>query len=146
MTEQDHKDDCHRGGCLCGAIRFRADGPPHHVSYCHCEQCRHHSGAPFAVFATYAAAAVHFEKGALRWFRSSDIAQRGFCAACGTPMAWRGNAHPDWLDIGVGTFDDARGFTLQDHVWAGSALPWITIDDHLPRYMRDRSSARLTES
>jgi hypothetical protein len=83
---------------------------------------------------------VSLAQGALSWYRSSDIAQRGFCSACGTAMAWRGDAHPDWLDLGVGTFDDASHFTLQDHVWHGSALPWLQIDDGLPRYTRERKS------
>ncbi len=141
MSQQDHK-----GGCLCGAIRFRTQGQPHHVSYCHCQQCRRHSGAPVAAFATYAKDSVSFEQGALAWFESSDIARRGFCAACGTPMVWHGNAHPDWLDVGVGTFDDANDFILQDHLWQDSALPWLKIDDHLPRYARERPKSKLHNS
>lgn len=28
------------GGCLCGAIRYRAQGEPYHQTHCHCETCR----------------------------------------------------------------------------------------------------------
>ena len=135
----------HKGGCLCGAIRYRAQGQPHHVSYCHCSQCRRHSGAPVAAFATYASKDVTFEQGALTWYRSSNIARRGFCATCGTVMAWQGDAHQDWYDIGVGTFDNARDFTLQDHLWLDSALPWFHIDDDLPRYKRERPKSKLAD-
>lgn len=127
---------------MCGAIRYRAQGQPHHVSYCHCSQCRRHSGAPVAAFATYESKNVTFEQGALSWYRSSAIARRGFCAACGTAMVWQGNAQQDWYDIGVGTFDDAADFILQDHLWLDSSLPWFHIDDDLPRYPRERSKAR----
>ena len=36
----------HTGGCRCGAVRFEASADPHHVSYCHCKDCRRASGAP----------------------------------------------------------------------------------------------------
>ncbi|MEO8558924.1 MAG: GFA family protein, partial [Rhodospirillales bacterium] len=123
-----------------------AQGQPHHVSYCHCGQCRRHSGAPVAAFATYASDAVTFEQGALTWYRSSTIARRGFCAQCGTAMVWQGDDHRDWFDIGVGSFDDANDFTLQDHLWLDSALRWFQIDDHLPRYARERLKSKLPVS
>lgn len=134
----DQHAKIHEGGCLCGAIRYRAQGRPHHVSYCHCGQCRRHSGAPVAAFATYKSDAVTFERGAISWYRSSAIARRGFCATCGTTMAWQGDAHADWIDLGVGTFDDAGDFELQDHLWLDSALPWFHVADDLPRYRRER--------
>jgi hypothetical protein len=131
------------GGCLCGAIRYRAQGQPHHLNYCHCRQCRRHSGAPVAAFASYPASAVVFEQGAPSWFASSAIARRGFCIRCGTPMLWQANDRRDWYDIGVGTFDDASDFVMNDHVWTGRALPWLHIADDLPRYERGRRSPKL---
>jgi hypothetical protein len=60
-------------------------------------------------------------------------------------MAWQGDAHRDWYDLGVGTFDDAGDFVLQDHLWLDSALPWFRVDDHLPRYPRERPKAKLPD-
>jgi hypothetical protein len=133
----------HRGGCLCGAIRYRALGQPQHVNYCHCGQCRRHSGAPVAAFATYPSRNVIFERGELSWYRSSDIARRGFCAQCGSVMVWQGDSHRDHYDIGVGSFDDATGFVPEDHIWTERALPGFPIDDHLPRYKRERPKSKL---
>ena len=39
------------GGCLCGDVRFVAEGRPYRVGLCHCLDCRKHHGAPFATFA-----------------------------------------------------------------------------------------------
>ena len=35
------------GGCLCGAVRYRAISSPIRGVICHCSMCRKHSGAPY---------------------------------------------------------------------------------------------------
>jgi len=126
------------GGCLCGAIRYRVAGQPFAVNYCHCDQCRRHSGAPVAAFASFKRDKLAWTRDRPRLFKSSDIAHRGFCAACGTTLTWEGIASPDEIDIGVGTFDDASSFAPKEHLWTGAAIPWLHIQDALPRYRRSR--------
>ena len=46
------------GRCLCGAVRFTADGPPKWTGYCHCQSCRRHTGAPVSAYAGFEAANV----------------------------------------------------------------------------------------
>ncbi|RDY66007.1 hypothetical protein DX912_15040 [Lysobacter soli] len=48
------------GGCLCGAIRYRATAEPLRGVICHCGMCRRHSGAPALAF-------VHFPATAFTW-------------------------------------------------------------------------------
>ncbi len=49
------------GHCLCGRIRFVADGEPQWVAYCHCGFCRRHTASPVACFVNFALDRVHFE-------------------------------------------------------------------------------------
>jgi len=28
------------GGCLCGGVRYRIDGPAEWIVHCHCSECR----------------------------------------------------------------------------------------------------------
>ena len=34
------------GGCMCGAVRYKASGEAVSVIHCHCLSCRRHTGAP----------------------------------------------------------------------------------------------------
>jgi hypothetical protein len=93
------------GGCQCGAIRFACDTPPDNVHVCHCRMCQKAVGGPFAVICPVLKTQFRVTRGEISWFRSSVLARRGFCQACGTPMIFD---YPDYPDIGVlvGCFDD----------------------------------------
>lgn len=128
----------HEGGCLCGAVRYRADAPPKHVNHCHCRMCRVGSGAPILTWVTFSRDRFRWTKGAPTMRRSSDIAQRGFCNTCGTALLWQGDAGPGEIDVTAGSLDRPEGIAPQDHLWTESALPWFTVVDDLPRYQRSR--------
>jgi len=105
------------GGCLCGAIRYRADAPPVRGVICHCSMCRRHSGAPALAFVHFPAASFAWVAGEPRWYRSSRHAERGFCAACGSTVAMREEVLPDRVQVCIGSLDDPDRVTIDDHVW-----------------------------
>jgi hypothetical protein len=47
-------------------------------------------------------------------YRSSPIAQRGFCSACGTPLTFEFD-DDDKMDLTVGSFDNPYHFTPKGH-------------------------------
>jgi hypothetical protein len=128
----------YEGGCLCGAVRYRAEGAPRHVNHCHCRMCRVGSGAPILTWVTFAREKFKWTKGAPTLRRSSDIAMRGFCNTCGTALLWQGDAGPGEIDVTAGSLDRPEGIAPQDHLWTESAVPWLTVVDDLPRYKRSR--------
>ena len=134
-------DDITRnGGCLCGAIRFAARGAPTMTNYCHCQMCRKAGGAPVVAWATYRIEQVDIT-GPIKFYRSSERAERGFCPNCGSAMVWRrvareGGSEVTHLDLTVGCFDDPRGLGPGSHIFMESAIPWLHVHDDLPRHMK----------
>jgi hypothetical protein len=117
------------GGCLCGAVRFRAVGAPRWTAWCHCQSCRRHSGAPVSVFVAFETSAVEVTQGAITKFPSSPGTVRGFCATCGSTLTCEGCVRPDELHIHVGAFDRAAEFGPSFHIFAEERLPWLCLAD-----------------
>ena len=48
------------GGCLCGAVRYEAEGEPMAAGFCCCRDCRKASGSGFIPFMGFRSSAVMF--------------------------------------------------------------------------------------
>ena len=93
------------GGCQCGRVRYAVAIDAGEAYLCHCRMCQRATGG-------VCAALVQVRKDSVTWlqsepdrFRSSPIATRGFCVACGTPLTYEGDAS-EHLDLTVGSFDE----------------------------------------
>lgn len=99
------KQKIYEGGCLCGHIRFSANGPALKPHTCSCRQCQRHSGALTQVW-------VEFSQDQVRWtgpggepakWRSSEWSSRAFCPVCGSTIGAIDD-NPT-LALAVGIFD-----------------------------------------
>jgi len=77
------------GGCHCGAVRYRSTALMDNSHICHCRMCQKAVGNFFAALVGAPNDALVWTRGAPATFASSDLAERGFCAACGTPLFYR---------------------------------------------------------
>ena len=127
--------ECHTGGCLCGAVRYRVRGPLREAVACHCGQCVKSHGN----FATYTAAAREdlelTETRGLKWYRSSEVARRGFCAECGSRLFWENPDYP-YVAIAAGSLDDPSVVRLARHIFTEHLAGYYEIADDLPRLPR----------
>ncbi len=76
------------GGCQCGAVRYEWVQPPQYASICYCRMCQKASGQPFMAFVGGRSERLRWTHGAPSIFGSSNIAERGFCRDCGTPLTY----------------------------------------------------------
>jgi hypothetical protein len=122
------------GGCLCGEVRYRAEADPLRAVICHCGVCRKVSGSAFLSFVHFPAAAFTWIRGEPTRYRSSDEAERGFCPRCGSTLTMHESVLADRVLVALGSLDRPQDVTPDDHVWTESQLPWLRIDDDLPRF------------
>jgi len=120
------------GRCLCGGVRFEVHGPLRPIIYCHCGMCRR-SGGHFAAATACAPADLRLlAAGALRWYRSSATARRGFCGTCGSQLFWE-PAHGGHLSIWAGALDPPTGLTAARHIFTAEKGDYYAIEDGLPQ-------------
>jgi hypothetical protein len=117
------------GGCQCGAVRFALSAAPVKVSICHCRMCQKAAGAPFASFADIELGDFAWTRGKPSAFRSSSIAERDFCANCGTPLSCR---RIDGPRIMTGTFDRPDRLIPIRQYGTESRLGWVVAIANLP--------------
>ena len=113
------------GGCACGKVRFTARVENDEAYLCHCRMCQRATGSVSIAFKNMKKADVAWESEP-DWYRSSPIAGRPYCAACGTSL---GFAFPDSdnMDLTIAAFDDPSRFKPQQFsAWRACIGPGST--------------------
>lgn len=124
------------GGCQCRRIRYTANVDPLEAYLCHCRMCQRATGGIAAAFVGVARADVAWEREP-DWYASSPIAERPFCARCGTPLGFRFQQGSTNMDLTIGSFDDPSDFVPKHHFGAESLHEaWIDTS-RLPRFRSD---------
>jgi hypothetical protein len=121
------------GGCQCGAVRFALKAVPNRVSICHCRMCQKAAGAPFASFADIERSDFTWTRGKPAAFKSSSIAERDFCSACGTPLSFRRIDGPR-IEIMTGAFDRPDHVIPTQQFGTESRLGWVVGISNLPSH------------
>jgi hypothetical protein len=127
------------GGCLCGRIRYRIDGPFGIVTNCHCSMCRKAQGSAFATNASVARKDFQLLQGEefITEYESSEGKFRCFCRVCGSPAYSYRVADPASLRVRFGTLDGDPGVRAMAHFAVDSKAPWYELSDALPRLDSD---------
>lgn len=122
------------GGCLCGALRYEADGEPLFAGHCYCSDCRRASGSGFIPFMGFSSSAVRFS-GETRKFvsksaRGSD-AVRNSCPICSSLVFGGEIGKTDSFTIYAGSLDDPSSFRPTIAIFARGRPPWAMIPPDL---------------
>ena len=125
------------GCCLCGDIEFTAQLPSKWVAHCHCTMCQRSCGSAFVTWVGLeeGKCRIRDPRGWLRWYKSSDQGERGFCGQCGSTLFFRSARWAGELHITLANFTGPVDRAPQAHVFWDTHVDWVRLDEHdgLPR-------------
>jgi len=81
-----------------------------------------------------------FETAQVTWtgersfYKSSDVATRGFCPKCGTQMSFESTNWPGELHLYAASLDQPETYSPQLHCHHAEHLAWLQINDDLPKF------------
>ena len=119
-----------KGRCLCGAVTVMLSSAKPQVDVCHCTMCRRWSGGPFL-----GVSGERHQVGgedALTVFRSSDWAERAFCARCGSNIYFR-FVPGDHYSFTAGLFDGAGGFRMKEQIFIDEKPDYYGFAEETPK-------------
>ena len=120
------------GGCQCGTVRYAFYAPLENAHVCHCRMCQRAVGGLFAALAGTAPGNFAWTRGTPSFFASSNLAQRGFCAACGTPLSFKYVAPAARMYATIGSLDHPENAPIVKQFGTESRLPWVKFCEDVP--------------
>lgn len=123
MTEEARE---YKGSCLCGGVRYTAVGPIDDVVACHCRQCQKTSGFHVAMTRLPLQNFRLDKSETLKWYQSSNEAERGFCTRCGGNLFWKPTGK-NLISITAGTLDQPTGLKLRENIFTEFAGDYYEI-------------------
>lgn len=120
------------GSCECGAVQYELTGEMRPPVSCHCTQCRKTSGHFWAATQVPTEHLKLTRDEGLKWYRSSDWAQRGFCGTCGSSLFWKMDSE-DMTSVGAGTLDGPTGLETAKHICVATKGDYYHLADGVPQ-------------
>ena len=122
----------HKGGCLCGSVRYQVTGAPEVASVCHCRYCQLRSGSAFSISVYFAQDQVQLGDGVVKTHELTTASGRAFdtrfCTECGTTVWWTIGTRPNSIGISGGTFDPPSfWYAIDREVFTRSSAALISI-------------------
>lgn len=124
-----------KGSCLCGKVGFTLKAPLEEtIYYCHCTLCQKNYGM-YGAFVGVPKEAFKITKGSklVTWFESSKDIFRGFCSACGSPIAWDKRSIPR-MYVPAGVLDAKVKVKKAMHIHTRRKGSYYEICDGHPQY------------
>jgi hypothetical protein len=120
------------GGCQCGAVRYALYVAPQNSHVCHCRMCQRATGGLFAALAGAPKAEVAWTKGEPAFFASSNLAKRGYCRDCGTPLSFSYDLPEARFYVTIGSLDDPNAAPIIMQYGVESKLDWVKFCEDVP--------------
>jgi hypothetical protein len=113
-------------------VRYAFHVPPENSHVCHCRMCQRATGGLFAALAGAKKGDISWTRGAPRFFASSNLATRGFCSDCGTPLTFTYNLPEARLYVTIGSMDAPAAAAIVKQYGIESRIPWVRFCEDVP--------------
>lgn len=134
----------HTGQCLCGAVKYTGHGEQRAPHVCHCGDCAKWVGGPFIGVSFSEGITIH--DGPIRWFKSSDWAERGSCATCGSAMFWR-MYDGSFITVTAGSLNDPSTVAgIEEHIFIDHKPTHYDFADKAPRLTAEETLEKFAAS
>ncbi len=123
-----------KGGCLCGALRYTAEGKPSFPHLCSCIMCQKWSGAPTVAWFEMPADGISWDGpgGEPRYFQSSEKSRRGFCPVCGGTVCAVDEGY-DKISLTIASLDEPSAIVPgKQHSFQKAAPDWWSVKIERP--------------
>jgi hypothetical protein len=120
------------GGCQCGKVRYALYVAPENSHVCHCRMCQRATGGLFAALAGAPKASFAWTQGEPAMFESSNLAKRGYCRDCGTPLSFSYNLPEARFYVTIGSLDDPEAAPIIKQYGIESQLSWVRLCEDVP--------------
>ena len=124
------------GGCLCGAVRYRATAAPIVTRVCWCRVCQYFACGNGTVNTCFRTETFSIEGELTDYLsvaESGNRMHRRFCGVCGTQLFSEAESRPHLVFVRSGTLDDPELARPSATIWTSAAPTWACIDVSLPR-------------
>lgn len=142
------------GSCLCGGASYEVSKMEERtqavINICHCKDCQKFHGAAFGT----AFKAVEWKIKETTngnfccYLQPQNQCKRYFCRTCGSSLAFQSAPPNDkCIYFASATVDDNKAESdlhPSAHIFWNSKVPWLQMEDPLPKYAKDRASERLS--
>ena len=117
------------GSCLCGGVRYRADGPVENASHCYCTMCQKQHGAAAGSYANVGRAGFTIEHGEelVAEYASSTAGRRNFCRICGSTLFWWSTDTPQRISVTLGTLEPAYAGAVERELHTDTRPGWLPV-------------------
>lgn len=131
------KGELHRGGCLCGAVRYELAGPSLFECQCCCRDCQKATGTGHTTIVGVLSSQLAVE-GEPQTFtntgESGGTVTRHFCSTCGGRLYTSGSLPGDVVMIQAGSLDEPSSVTPQNVIYSKDAIAWDHFDPALEMF------------
>lgn len=119
------------GTCLCGKVEVHLDQVKPHVGACHCPMCLQWCGGPG--FAIDVDDNIRFTgEDAIKVYKSSAWAERGFCNTCGSNIFYRLQNGSKYF-VYAGLFKDDPSLILDHQIYIDFKPAYYNFAEQTPK-------------